>query len=158
MMNLKQIKKELKNQDNCGTENPMFVILKRIKVSADPDYFETWEYVDDEFQRVGNTKKEIMKYLRCYYEDDVKICSKLNWEALQDWCERRFDTWTKYYFQEIEVFITAFFTLKSARKFKREYNKRCLGDEPKVFVYVKSWNRNPEMLFILEKLKGEKLK
>jgi hypothetical protein len=135
---IKELQKELKEQDNVSDENPFYVVYEFEKIyydggnSEDEDYIwinEDCEEIDEEdlYEELGEFEynpEEIS------YEEHEKVC---------DFAEKK--GYKKIYYDGGRKFVSAFFTRKSAKSFIKQndytWNKQ--------YICVESLWRNDEM-------------
>lgn len=150
-MSLDYLKKELETQDNRATAEPMFVVFSKREYPTTSDYsYDRSYYLEhSDHDEVGETKEEVLEYLKEQYEDDEDyIREQKAIKELEDASEYDFDDllFEKFEIQQVYVFEVpqfeqAFFTEKAAKRYL-EINGHNLT---KPFLYVTSMYRNEEM-------------
>lgn len=146
---LKEIRDNLKTQDNRVTANPIFIVYDVEKISADPKYVDTFEYADpyDGYEAIGTTKDDLIKWANKY---EIELPATADLEKMEhgdlfDYLAEKCDTLVRNHYVERNRFAQCFFTEASAKRYI-ERNKHHLSD--KVHIYVDSLNDNHEMRFI----------
>lgn len=136
---IKQIKKELLTQDNRITDQPMFLVMEKKEYPTSEYYsYSRSFWVGDEGE-IGETLEDVKEYLRDNGEADEKTDEELNNMSdseISDEYEVR-----KVYVFEVDTFVQAFFTEKSAKEYIEENNHRL----NKPFTYAGGTYRNYEM-------------
>jgi len=152
MIDLKKIQKNLKEQDNRITSDPLFVVFQERRVSADSNFSESYWFVLDSETKCEDHKK-LREWLRDNYEGEDKafkldIMSSLSFpdNIIEELAER--EGFEKYYYQDIDIFVTACFTEEGAKDYLRQ-NQHNLTQP---YIYVTSLYRNDEMIGIRELL------
>lgn len=142
----KEIQKELKTQDNMGTENPIFIVYDVEKVPANPLYVDDFEYADtyDGYDPIGITKEDLINFAK---ESEIELPCKADLDEMEHgdlftYLEGKCDTLIRNHYIEKNVYQNVFFTRKSAQEFIKQ-NKHHFTKE--VFIYTASLWRNPEM-------------
>jgi hypothetical protein len=139
---LKELQKELKEQDNLATDHPIYVVYDWNKNYFDEGIEGVHEYVWINDQSEFLEEKDLIEELReegYDFKYDEEFCSYEEHEKLCDVAKEK--GWEKRYFVKVREFISAFFTRKSAEDFikRNGYN----WNEP--HIYVHSLWRNDEM-------------
>jgi len=134
----------MKTQDNRITQHPIFVVYDWEKLPADPDYVDDWEYADleDGYDVIGTTKKDIIKYAKSYDMDLPDNIDSMDEDQLFDFLnELTGNQWIKFYYHEVRILKNIFFTEKAAQRFidQNDYHYK------KPHIYVHCLWRNPEM-------------
>ncbi len=120
-MSIETIAERLRTQDNQCTADPMYVVFRKQKVVTTDDYSCLYQWYDHD---------------GCFEADRRQT-------AILDRMEDRGrDTgpWEKHYYQEVDEFISVFFTDQSAKDFIAR-NKHRYGA---MHAFVDSGCRNPE--------------
>ena len=60
---LKEIKKNLNEQDNRATSNPIFIVYDWERIPSDPDYTDDFMFVGDE-GKIADTREKLFEWLR----------------------------------------------------------------------------------------------
>lgn len=150
MNNLKEIGNEIKTQDNMGTANPFFILFDTEKIPTKSDYSDEYMYFDspNDCCEIEGTKKALIEYCQDYefLPSEFKLDEMSEWELFE--LVKEHTDIEKVYFIEKDVFVTAFFTKKSAEEFlsRNHYHYR------KPHIYCASLWRNNEMQAIREAL------
>lgn len=120
-MSIDIIAERLRTQDNLCTADPLWVVYQKHKVVTPEEYSSLYEWYDhDGCFEAGQRQTAILDRME----------------------ERGRDTgpWKKHYYEEVDQFVSAFFTSQAAKDFI-ERNRHNLRDP---FVYCESGCRNPE--------------
>lgn len=148
---LKEIQKELQTQNNRATKDPIFIVYDWEKVPSNVDYTDKWVFTDSEDgHTIGGTKEDLLVHIRdCGMDEPVsKDLKSMDAEDLLRWLNNNgYDYIDKHHYIEKEVFKGIFFTEKAANSFIAQ-NKHHFSS--KVYTYVESLYRNPEMQYIRE--------
>lgn len=152
MNDLKEIGEEIKTQDNMATAHPFFILYDKQKLPTDSDYSDEYFYHDspNDCAEIEGTKEALIEYCKDldFLPDDI---DELDEGEVFDVVQEHTDI-TKVYFLEIDVFVQAFFTKKSAEQFLEvnhyHYNKP--------HIYCVSLWRNYEMQAIRDALMNGK--
>lgn len=122
---LKQIKSELKTQNNCYTADPIFLVQEQERIyGMDPEYAEEYIWYDVE---------------NCEEASDEEVAEL---DRLDDELERIPSRWIKSYYFDKWMTVQSFFTKKAAQEYVDTRYYRHTG---KLRVYVDSLYNNPEM-------------
>jgi hypothetical protein len=155
MIDWEEFRKNLKIQDNRMTQDPLYIVFERVKLSADPDYSDEWEYGDTEdgYSRIGDKREELLEFIK-NNELEVKVTESMDGDEIMDAINEDYNhSIVKFYFQIVDKFVTCCFTEQGAQRYL-DGNKHNLRDP---HIYVTSLYRNREMLAIREMLmKGDR--
>jgi len=164
---LVEMSKEMNVQDCVGTEHPVYCVFHKRKIVVDGDYDnDGWAWVcsDNDYQEIDSSEvkgflEETIADEGVYHHDklveDEEILKRANdyiHDGQDDWDEETvMDAlgFKKIYTKEIDIFVSAFFTMKAA-KTHIEMNHYHYS---KPYVYVTSGWRNFEMQMVQEVLK-----
>lgn len=124
--------KELQNQDNSGTADPVFVVYDWEKVPTDPDYSNDYYYLWD-----GESEYDSLDELR---DSMVDNGNNPPIEDFEEWAMNEGDV-RKVYYLKRRVFVSVFLTRKAAETFIKANSYHW--NEP--HIYVHSLWRNNEM-------------
>ena len=150
---LKEIQKNMREQDNRITAHPIFVVYDWEKIPANPLWVDEFEYADtyDEYSAIGNTKEDLINFAK---EIELSLPDKeklkdMEADDLFNYLLEIHDSLIKNHYIEKRVFVNVFFTEASAERFIKQ-NKHHYSD--KVHIFVNSLWRNPEMQHVRELL------
>jgi len=124
-IDLKKIAEQIATQDNRCTTDPIFVVFQKAQFVASPEHdhdYEEW------FDKDGSIA-------------DKEIAIKLDAGDIDE-----DEGWRKLSIKEINLFVTACFTLNGAKKYL-DTNGHNLRNP---FIYVHSLYRNAEMIGLRE--------
>jgi hypothetical protein len=159
MIDLNEIQKNIKTQDNRITSDPLFVVFQKRRVSADSNFSDDYFFVLDSETSCQDVY-ELREWLKdnCDFEKYNQGITKDNIMNVIDFPDRIIvdiaenEGFEKYYYQDIDIFVTACFTEEGAKDYLRQ-NEHNLT---KPYIYVTSLYRNDEMIGIRNLLMGEK--
>jgi hypothetical protein len=159
MIDLNKIQNNLKTQDNRITSDPLFVVFQKRRVSADSNFSESYWFVLDSETTCENHKElrewlegncDFLKYNNGIDHNNISDETQVEDYKVEEMAEN--EGFEKYYYQDIDIFVTACFTEEGAKDYLRQ-NQHNLT---KPYIYVTSLYRNDEMIGIRELLMGEK--
>lgn len=148
-MNLKEIAKEIRTQDNMITANPIFILFELEKIPTLEDYAENTEYawIEGEYTPMGKTKEEVIKKCKEWDLDLPDNIADMNDYDFDSWIDDM-DFMYKHQYIEVKSYRQAFFTKKSLEEHLKA-NKHHYKN-PHISC-VSLW-RNPEMNAIRDAL------
>jgi hypothetical protein len=138
MDNINDIKKELLTQDNRITHQPMFIVMEKKEYPTTSDYsYDLSYYVNTDGDNLGTTIKEAKD---CLIEEECIDNPDKIYSMSDDELQEKYGVREVFIF-EIDVFVQAFFTAKSAKNYIKSNNHNLR----KPFFYTKGTYRNYEM-------------
>mgnify|MGYP006286047483 CR=1 FL=1 len=139
-MNLKEIRTELRTQDNRMTDQPMFIVMQKVEYPTSEEYsYDRSYWMDSDGDELGETLADVKKHLiefRNYTAQEIDDMKSHEFEMLIEKENIR-----QIFVFEIDDFVQAFITAKSAEEYI-ETNKHRLY---KPFFYATGTYRNYEM-------------
>lgn len=120
-MSIETIAERMRAQDNQCTADPMWVVYRKRKVVTPRDYSDLYEWYDHDGCRESD-------------ERETAILDRMEARG------RNTGSWEKHYYQEVDEFVSVFFTDQAAKDFVAQNGHRYGS----MRIFVDSGYRNPE--------------